>query len=310
MAAKVRNKAFLGLLVLALAGGCSAASRGSTGAASASAEPSSVSAAAGPTTSPSGATESAGGVRPEHVVIVVMENKSYNRVAGDSKAPYLNGLLARSAVFTNSHGVTHPSEPNYLALFSGSTHGVTNDRCPVRLNGQPNLGRQLLDAGLSFTGYSEDLPSVGFGGCQSGNYAAKHNPWVDFDNVPASANQPYTAFPADFGRLPTVSFVVPNLCNDMHDCGTAAGDQWSQAHLAPYLAWADTHNSLLIVTFDENDGASGNQILTLFAGASVRPGKYGESINHYTLLRTIEQLYGLGAIGEAARARPITDVWR
>jgi acid phosphatase len=131
---------------------------------------------------------------------------------------------------------------------------------------------------------------------------------VNFDNVPASANQPFTAWPADYAMLPTVAFVVPDLCNDMHDCSAATGDQWAHKHLDPYLRWADTHNSRLIVTFDENDGSAGNQILTLIAGAGVAPARRTERINHYTLLRTIENWYGLKPIGHAALAAPIRDL--
>src|SRR5215471_15206988 len=124
--------------------------------------------------------------RPDHVLVVVLENKASTQIEGNPDAPYLNGLLASSAVMTASRAVAHPSEPNYLALFSGSTHGVTDDRCPLNLGDEPNLGRQLLDAGRTFAGYSEDLPSVGFTGCSSANsYAAKHSPWVHFGNLPA-----------------------------------------------------------------------------------------------------------------------------
>ncbi|HEV7897184.1 MAG TPA: alkaline phosphatase family protein [Planosporangium sp.] len=271
----------------------------------------------GAVASPSASRAAGGGTvvprgmrRPDHVVIAVFENKSSEQVSGSKSAPYLNALMKRAAVFTNSHGVAHPSQPNYLALFSGSTHGVTDDHCPVDLDGKPNLGRQLFDAGLSFVGYSEDLPRAGFLGCSHAKYAAKHNPWVDFNNMPASANQPYSAFPTGFAELPTVSFVVPNLCNDMHDCGTAAGDTWARAHLDAYLRWADQHNSILVVTFDENDGSPRNQILTLFAGAGVKPGSYPEPVDHYRVLRTIEAFYGLAPIGRAADITPITSVWR
>jgi acid phosphatase len=247
--------------------------------------------------------------RPNHVLVAIFENKAYTDIVGNPNAPYLDGLLGRSAVFTAATAITHPSQPNYLALFSGSTQGVTNDHCPVRAASQPNLASQLAAAGLSFVGYSEDLPAAGYRGCNVGRYAAKHNPWADFDNVPASANQPYSAFPADYAALPTVAFVVPNICNDMHDCGVATGDRWAAAHLDGYLRWADAHNSLLVVTFDENDGSAGNRILTLIAGAHVRPGRYPEPVTHYRVLRTIEALYGLSPIGQAAATEPITDVW-
>jgi acid phosphatase len=252
------------------------------------------------------ASPSAGAAgHPDHIVVAIFENRAYHQIAANPAAPYLNALMARSATFTNAHGVTHPSQPNYLALFSGSTQGVTDDHCLTRLPGRPNLARQLLDAGHTFVGYSEDLPAPGYLGCREGRYAAKHNPWVNFDNVPAAANQPYTAWPTDFTTLPTVAFVVPNLCNDMHDCGTATGDAWARAHLDPYLRWADTHHSLLVVTFDENDGGAGNQILTLIAGAGVTPGTRSESVDHYSVLGTIENLYGLAPLGKAAAATPI-----
>jgi acid phosphatase len=246
--------------------------------------------------------------RPDHVVVAIFENKPFDHVKDHPKAPYLNALMGRSALFVNSHGIAHPSQPNYLALFTGSTQGVIDDRCLGDLGSRPNLGRQLLDAGHTFTGYSEDLPAPGYRGCSTGNYGAKHNPWANFDNIPVTANLPYTAWPADFSQLPTVAFVVPNLCNDMHDCGTAAGDKWASAHLDPYLRWADTHNSLLLITFDENDGAPGNQILTLVAGDGISPSSHPESINHYSVLRALEDLYGLPHLGEAETAAPMNNL--
>jgi phosphatidylinositol-3-phosphatase len=263
--------------------------------------------AVGPSVTPavtSAAAPSAGPPQP-HVVVLILENKSYGQIA--DAAPFLREVMKRAAVFTNAHAVTHPSQPNYLALFSGSTQGVTDDHCPVRFAGKPNLARQLIDAGLTFTGYSEDLPHAGFQGCSAGGYAAKHNPWVDFDNVPATANQPFTAFPADFSALPAVSFVVPNLCHDMHDCSVAVGDTWVRDHLGAYLEWAGTHQSLLVITFDEDDGGAANQILTLIAGAAILPGTYREPINHYNVLRTIEELYHLPPLTAAG---PITGIWR
>jgi hypothetical protein len=134
---------------------------------------------------------------------------------------------------------------------------------------------------------------------------------VDFANLPAAVNQPYSALPSDYADLPTVSFVVPNMCNDMHDCSVATGDHWAKTQLAPYVAWATTHNSLLVVTFDESDkhDAGGNPIATFFVGPMVRPGNTKQEIDHYSLLRTIEQMYGLTPLGEAADRQPATDIW-
>jgi hypothetical protein len=239
---------------------------------------------------------------------VVFENKSYRQVTQSGQAPWLHDLMASSLVFTDSHAVTHPSQPNYLALFSGSTQGVTDDHCPVNLGDRPNLARQLLDAGFGFVGYSEDLPAPGSHACGGGGYAAKHNPWVDFANVPAPANQPLSAFPSAYDSLPTVSFVVPNLCHDMHDCSIGTGDTWAREHLDGYRRWAGSHRGLLIVTFDEDDNSSANQILTVVAGDRVRPGEDPQRVDHYGVLRAIEDCYGLGALGAAASAPRITAI--
>jgi phosphatidylinositol-3-phosphatase len=254
-------------------------------------------------------TPVAAGTRPDHVLVVVFENKARQQIDGSAQAPYLNQLAATSTVLTNLHAVTHPSQPNYLALFSGSTQGVTSDHCPVRLHDRPNLGRQLLDAGYTFAGYSEGLPAVGYTGCSAGRYAAKHNPWVDFDNLPAEVNLPATALPADYTRLPTVSFLIPDLCNDMHDCPVSSGDAWARRTLDPYVRWAAANNSVLVVTFDEDDGRHGNQIFTLLSGAGVTAGRDSHEYPLASLLGTIEHWYGLAPLGSAATAPIITTAW-
>jgi acid phosphatase len=247
--------------------------------------------------------------RPSHVVVVIFENKGAGRIIGSPRAPYLTALARLGTTFSRSYAVTHPSEPNYLALFSGSTQGVTSDRCPVTFPHADNLGRQLLAAHHSFAGYSEGLPRAGYAGCTAGRYARKHNPWVDFTTVPASANRTYAQFPADPAALPRVSFVVPDLCHDMHDCPVATGDAWARRHLAPYVHWARAHHSLLLVTFDEDDRSEGNRIATFAVGQDVRRGTYAARIDHYTVLRTLEAMFGLRALGNAAHRPPITGIW-
>jgi hypothetical protein len=253
--------------------------------------------------------------RPDHVLVVVMENKSYDEIIGrPDEAPYLNSLAAHSAVFANSHGVAHPSQPNYIALFSGSTQGVTSDDCPQTFTGVPNLGSNLVAGGYSFAGYAEDLDHVGDTECGDHwywpfGYARKHVPWVDFTNVPTSSNKTFGNFPSDYSQLPTVSFAIPNMCNDMHSCGRDVGDEWIKNHIDSYAQWAATHNSLLIVTWDEDDNGPNNQIPTLFYGAHVQPGYYSDSIDHYSILRTIEDMYALPRLGTSASRDPITNVW-
>jgi hypothetical protein len=247
------------------------------------------------------------------VVIVIEENKAYSTIIGSSSAPYINSLASQGALFTRSYAITHPSQPNYLAFFSGSTQGCTNDVVPPAGSpySTPNLASELIAAGYTFGGYSEDQPSVGYTGGGSGGYARKHNPWVDFTNVPTSSNMPYTNFPAPgaYDTLPTVSIVVPNLVDDMHDAPVSTGDTWLKNNLDSYVQWAQTHNSLFILTWDEDDGSPTNQIATIFVGPMVKPGKYGESINHYSVLRALEDMYGLSHAGAASTANPITDVW-
>jgi hypothetical protein len=246
--------------------------------------------------------------RPDHVVVVMEENHSYSDVIGSSGAPYINSLAAGGASFTRSFAVTHPSEPNYLALFSGSTQGLSDDSCPHTFSGA-NLGQEAIGAGLTFTGYSESMPSAGYTGCTSGNYARKHNPWVNFTNVPAASNQAFTSFPSDFSTLPTLSFVIPNLQDDMHDGTVQQGDTWLHSHVDAYAQWAKTHNSLLVVTWDEDDNSANNQIPTIITGAGVTAGNYSETINHYNVLRTLEDAYGLPRAGASASATPITDIF-
>src|SRR4051794_18552515 len=241
--------------------------------------------------------------RPDHVVIVVLENKRYDAVIGHPKAPWVSSLAAQWANMTRFYAETHPSQPNYLALFSGSTQQVVDNKCPHALGARPNLGRQLIDAGHTFTGYSEDLPSIGFKGCSHRGYVRRHNPWVNFSNVPATANQPYTAFPTNYNTLPSVSFVIPNLCHDMHDCPKGRADAWLKKQFEPYIAWAKTHNSLFILTFDEDNKTDHNHIPTIISGAGVRPGQYGAHLDHYDLLHTLQRMYRLPVTGAAVRRK-------
>jgi hypothetical protein len=256
--------------------------------------------------------------RPDHIVMVIEENHSFSQIIDSPDAPYINRLAAQGAVFTKSFGVTYPSQPNYLALFSGSTQGITDNSCPHTLT-TANLGHALLAAGLTFAGYSEDLPSIGSLICSVGLYARKHNPWVNWqgsvaNGLPATANVPMTSFPTDYTTLPTVSVIVPNQVNDMHHGknpeAIQTGDRWLREHLDAYVQWAQEHNSLLIVTWDEDNKKENNRIVTLFVGPIVQAGRYEQRITHYNVLRTIEDLYGLPHAGASADATPITQIWK
>jgi hypothetical protein len=247
--------------------------------------------------------------RPDHVVIVVEENQSPMNVIGNAGAPYINSLARGGALLTESHGLFRPSQPNYIALFAGSNYGVTTNDV-VDLGDRPNLGQQLINAGRSFAGYSEGLPAVGSKVAAEGAYVRKHNPWVDFSNVPDASNRPFTDFPSDFTKLPTVSFVVPDLGNDSHDGSVGQSDTWLRDHLGAYAAWAKAHNSLLVVTYDEGQLAdAANRVPTIFYGANVRAGRYANPVTHYNVLRTVEDMYALPALNNAASAAPIDYIW-
>ncbi|MEU5532010.1 alkaline phosphatase family protein [Streptomyces sp. NPDC020362] len=249
---------------------------------------------------------------PDHVVVVVFENHAYSQVIGSSGAPYINSLKSGGAGPTRSFAITHPSQPNYFALFSGSTQGVTDDSCYTPgFSSAPNLASEMIAAGRSWASYNETLPSQGSTTCSSGRYARKHNPWFGFSNVPTSSAKTFAQFPTDYSTLPQLSFVVPNLCSDMHDCSVSTGDTWLQNNLGAYATWAKTHNSLLVLTFDEDNRLSGNRIPTVLYGQPVTAGSSSTTTyNHYDLLRTLEDTQGLTThAGNAASASDISGIW-
>ena len=243
-----------------------------------------------------------------HVVLVIEENHAATDVLSH---PYLASLANAGMVLTRSFAVAHPSQPNYFALFSGSTQSVRDDRRHDVI--APNLATALIGAGLSFATYSEGLPSTGFRGDNAGRYVRKHNPCASFQNVPGAVNLPFTAFPSTrWESLPTVSFVVPDLDNDMHDGSVQRGDEWLRANIDAYARWAPAHDSLLVVTFDEgpgNEDVATTPIGTIMVGAGVRHGRFDAPVTHYSLLRMLEEIYDLPPMGEERDAPRIDGIW-
>ncbi len=247
--------------------------------------------------------------RIDHVVVVIEENKSFSTILRNVNAPYINELARKGLLFTNAHAVTHPSQPNYVALFAGSVLGVNDDSCPQDLRG-PNLASELLARKLTFAIYSEDLPETGYAGCsgRGGLYRRKHNMVVDWQAAGQSPdlNRPFRDFPRNFSRLPNVAFVVPNMMHDMHDGTIAQGDVWLRVHLGEYARWAETHHSLLVVTWDESDASSPiNHIPLIIVGAGIKHGQSGQYADHYSLLRSIEDLFQLKPLGSSTTAEPL-----
>lgn len=254
----------------------------------------------------------------DHVVIAIEENRSPNEILGSANAPFINSLARQGLSLTDFHALYHGSQANYFEFFSGSTQGVLDETVPNSPFTTPNLGAELIASGKTFAGYSEDLPAVGSTVVSSGQYVRRHNPWSDWQNDPPGANQllpatnqPFTAFPADFSQLPALSFVVPNLDNDMHDGSVAQGDAWLKAKLGDYAAWAQTHNSLLIVTFDEDSGTAGNnnKIATVVVGPNVAHGQNNATWTLHNLLRTFEDVAGTSHAGAGAMVQPINGMF-
>jgi Phosphoesterase family len=223
----------------------------------------------------------------DHIVVVVEENHSYGEIIGNSQAPYINLLAQSGALLSGYQAVAHPSEPNYFALYAGSTFGVTEDG--IHNETGPTLGSILRASGRTFVGYVE-----------SGS-PSKHNPWESFPEG-FSVEQNLSTFPSDFSMLPTVSFVVPNLADDMHDGTIAQGDTWLRSHIDAYAHWAVANNSLLVITFDEDDSSDANRVPAILLGAHIATGAYSSPSNHYDLLHTILHASGLPAPNNAANA--------
>jgi len=243
-----------------------------------------------------------------HVVIVIEENSGW---AGNGQAPFLGGLMAQGEYFSNYHAVSHPSLPNYMAMFSGSTQGTDgSDTCIT--SSATSLAGEAAAAGVTIKGYFEGLNSNVL-------YACRHNPFSQFTDAKAYQAD-FSTYPSDYATLPQISFVVGNTADDMGDDGTITlGDSWDQANLAGYAQWAKTNNSLLIIVSDESStdpnyhtnmpGENGNNVPLIAVGAGVTPGSInGDYYDHYSLLRTLEDYYGLGHLGASAGTSDLSFV--
>jgi hypothetical protein len=256
--------------------------------------------------------------KPDHIVVLIEENHAYEQIIGSDSARYINSLIKdpSSATFTKSFAITYGSQVDYLDLYSGANQGAGGAGHPIDEPFiTPNLGRQLIDAGKSYSTYSQSLPSTGYNGDTYLGYVRIHNPaanWMgtNTNQIPRTTNKRFTAFPTDYTQLPIVSFVIPNVDHDMHDGTISEGDLWLKKNMDNYIQWAKTHNSLFILTFDEDDGKHSNHITTIFSGSAVKGGQDTTQIKHYNILRTIEDMYGLPHAGNAAFVKPITNCWK
>ncbi len=249
----------------------------------------------------------------EHVVWVLLENKSASAVYGNSNAPYYNSVASMCGVSTNMSAVTYPSLPNYIALTSGSTQGIVDGGAPAAhpLN-VPSIFSQLGVGG--WKALNESMPSNCYLS-DSGNYAVRHNPAAYYTNITAQcATQD---IPLALDATPDISakftFITPNLINDMHDSDVATGDAWL-AGFIPWLASTPEWQSgatAVFVTFDENDRSPGNGIVTLVMSPSTPVGLVSSTAyTHYSVLRTTEEMLGLGLLGNATSAPSMRSEFR
>lgn len=252
-----------------------------------------------------------------HVIVIMMENEESSEVIGAPAAPYANALARRYGLATQSFSITHPSLPNYLALTSGATHGVTSD-CTECSVAAPNIVDQLEAAHISWKAYLENVPTPCFKGATAGAYAKKHNPFIYYDDIAGSPHRcdklvGFDQLASDLrhGRLPTYAWISPNLCDDGHDCGVAGGDRFL-ARTVPSLLAELGPRGFLVLTWDEGSSdegccggaAQGGHIATIIAGPDVRRGgRDVQPIDHYGALGTIEEALGLSPLAGAADPR-------
>jgi phosphatidylinositol-3-phosphatase len=251
-----------------------------------------------------------------HVVVIVFENKESPSVFGNRAAPTFNSYGRRYAKLTRYFGVTHPSLPNYLALVSGSTQGITTN-CTDCVVDAESLADTVEASGRTWKTYAEGLPAPGFLGPFNGRYAKKHNPFAYFRGIaddPARRARllPLSRLAPDVraGTLPSFSLVVPDLCHSMHDCSVGVGDAWLRSQIGKFMKLP---NTVVFVVFDEGKSSisGGGHTAALALGRAVRPGsRFTKVTSHYGILRTIEQAWGLPLLGRSARVPPITGIWR
>jgi acid phosphatase len=266
------------------------------------------------------AGRAASAVRPvpafQHVVLIVFENKESPSVLGSRAAPTFNAYARRYANLTRYYGITHPSLPNYLALVSGSTQGITTD-CTDCAVDATSLADTVEASGRTWKTYLEGLPAPGYPGAGSGLYAKKHNPFAYFRSIASDPARrarlvPLSQLAVDVRAkaLPSLSLVVPDLCHSMHDCSVSTGDAWLRAQVGRFLQLPKT---VVFVLFDEGISKTrgGGHTMALALGKTVRPGsRFTGVTSHYGVLRTIEQAWGLPLLGNSAHAAPITGIWR
>lgn len=261
---------------------------------------------------------------PEHIVVMVFENREADSIMSPySSAPYFRSLARSSVTLNRLYAISHPSLPNYLALTSGSTHGITSDCTTCFVEGR-NIVDQLEHAGISWKAYMESIPAPCATAPYAGTYAMKHDPFMYYNDIRNDATRcsnvvPLRQLTSDLhaGSLPTFAWITPNLCHDMHDCPTATGDRFLRTW-TPRIVDALGSNGIFVVLFDEgytgtgccHGQAAGGHIAGIITGPGAGTAVIiRTSVNQYSVLRLIQDAWGLGTLGETARA-PVIVGWQ
>jgi hypothetical protein len=242
----------------------------------------------------------------QHVVWIVFENKSHESIIGSPNAHHMNRLAHECGLATNFFAEARPSLPNYIAMTSGSTQGITDNAGPASHPlSVPSIFSQL---GSDWRALEQSMPS----NClqsNSGLYAVRHNPAAYYTNIDCASNDVPLTSPLDLSAAFT--FVTPDLCSDMHDCSTYTGDVWLSAFMSVLLASPEYQSGGMVVfiTFDEGGSAS-QHIPTLVVSPYTAAGTaVAEYYDHYSLLRTTEELLGLQTLGNASTARSMANAF-
>jgi len=249
-------------------------------------------------------TQASSSTQQRHVFVIVMENHS----ASEALTGRFTSSLARQyGVAENYHAVAHPSVPNYLALTSGSTWGIQDDSYHVLPT--KDLGTQLSAARITWRAYMESLTSRG---CIDSPvpYDPGHNPFAYYGGKCPPNVVSLTDLTSDLsGSTPQFVWITPDMCHDTHDCAVSVGDAWLQQQVGQITASAAWKSGgVLFITWDEDDGGTDNQVLTLVVAPGVSHRASTKRYTHYSLLATMEDVLGVGRLGQASSAAPMTDL--
>jgi phosphatidylinositol-3-phosphatase len=250
-----------------------------------------------------------------------MENKEYGDIIGQASAPFISSLTAQYGLATTYLGVAHPSQPNYIALFSGSTQGVSNDS--VHNLSVQNLFDQVEAAGKTWRVFAENVPAGCFSGETarngadgSGVYARKHNPAISFTDISRSAARcaNITNFAHFDPAAADLEVVIPNLCHAMHDCSVSTGDAFLKGfvpRITSSQAWQNGGVIFLLWEEGTTNQGGGGRVPLIVISKRVAPGFRSDvTHDHYSLLRTIEDAWGMNCLNHSCKANNLSEFFR